>query len=63
MSTFKKKPMTESSVLLGGLKSLENKENLNGEEIKEMIELLRAYESLCIQREDFNGAESVKNKI
>ena len=28
-----------------------------------MIELLRAYESLCIQREDFNGAESVKNKI
>jgi hypothetical protein len=28
-----------------------------------MIEVLRAYEELCIQREDFNGAESVKNKI
>lgn len=28
-----------------------------------MIELLKAYETLCIQREDFNGAESVKNKI
>jgi hypothetical protein len=28
-----------------------------------MVDLLRAYESLCIQREDFAGAESVKNKI
>lgn len=28
-----------------------------------MIELLRAYETLCIQKEDFAGAESVKNKI
>ena len=28
-----------------------------------MIDLLKAYETLCIQREDFNGAESVKNKI
>jgi len=36
---------------------------MNGDEIKEMIDLLKAYETLCIQREDFNGAESVKNKI
>ena len=28
-----------------------------------MIELLKAYEILCIQREDFSGAESVKTKI
>lgn len=63
MNSQKKKQMTESSVLLGGLQTLENKENLNGDEIKEMIELLKAYETLCIQREDFNGAESVKNKI
>ena len=28
-----------------------------------MVGLLRAYEALCIQREDFAGAESVKNKI
>lgn len=28
-----------------------------------MIQLLKAYETLCIQREDFSGAESVKNKI
>jgi hypothetical protein len=28
-----------------------------------MVDLLRAYETLCIQREDFSGAESVKNKI
>lgn len=28
-----------------------------------MIELLKAYETLCIQREDFSGADSVKNKI
>lgn len=63
MSSVKKKFMSESSVLLGGLSSLENKENLNGDEIKEMIELLRAYETLCIQKQDFNGADSVKNKI
>lgn len=50
MSSVKKKYMSESSVLLGGLSSLENKENLNGDEIKEMIELLRAYETLCIQK-------------
>jgi hypothetical protein len=43
MSNVKRKPMTESYVLLGGLSSLENKENLNGDEIKEMIELLKAY--------------------
>lgn len=63
MSSVKKKILSESSVLLGGLNSLENKENLNGDEIREMVELLKAYETLCIQREDFNGAESVKNKI
>lgn len=28
-----------------------------------MIELLKAYESLCIKREDFSIADSVKNKI
>lgn len=28
-----------------------------------MIDLLKAYETLCIKREDFNGAEGVKNKI
>ena len=50
MSGVKKKFLSESSVLLGGLNSLENKENLNGEEVKEMVELLKAYETLCIQR-------------
>ena len=55
--------LNESVVMAGGLSKLENKENMEGEEIKEMIELLKAYETLCIQREDFGGAESVKTKI
>lgn len=25
--------------------------------------MLRAYETICIQREDFTGAEGIKNKI
>ena len=49
-SSVKRNQLSESSVLIGGLSSLENKENLNGDEIKEMIDLLKAYETLCIQR-------------
>ena len=48
MSSVKKKSITESSVLLRNLNGLESKENLNGEYIKEMIELLKSYESFCI---------------
>ena len=55
--------MSESGALGAGLSKFENKENMQEEEIREMIELLRAYETLCIQREDFSGAESVKTKI
>ncbi len=50
MSSVKHKPMGESTVIVGGLKRLENKENLNGDEIREMIDLLKAYEALCIER-------------
>jgi len=36
---------------------------MNAHQIKEMIDLLKAYESVCIKRQDFGGAENIKNKI
>lgn len=33
-SSVRKSQLSDSSILLGGLSSLENKQNLNGEEIK-----------------------------
>jgi hypothetical protein len=63
MSVYKKRQLSQSSMLGTSFSKLENKENLNSSEVREMLDLLQAYETLCIQRQDFNGAESVKNKI
>jgi protein tyrosine/serine phosphatase len=62
MSMRKSKVIISSSVMKG-LSKLDNKENLNKEEITKIINMLKAYENLCIQSEDFNGADSVKIKI
>jgi hypothetical protein len=63
MSVLKKRQLSQSSVLGTSFCKLENKENLNHSEVREMLQVLQAYETLCIQREDFSGADSVKNKI
>ena len=56
------KNTSESSVIIGNLSRISNKENCS-EEINEMISRLREYEGLCIQKEDYGLAEEAKKKI
>ena len=40
-----------------------DKENIGNAEIQDMISLLREYERMCLDKQDFSSADEAKNKI
>ena len=41
----------------------ETDNNLDNASLQDMIELLKEYEKVCLEKQDFSSAEEAKNKI
>ena len=42
---------------------INDKENIDNASIQDMISLLKEYEKMCLDRQDFSSADEAKNKI